>query len=43
VKRWLLALILLGPITLLVVGTLIEIARRKSEPAPRPALTSAPR
>jgi hypothetical protein len=28
VKRWLLAVILLGPVLLLVVGTAVEIVRR---------------
>jgi hypothetical protein len=34
-------LILLGPVLLLVGGTLIEIARRTSNPAPPPAAISA--
>jgi hypothetical protein len=40
VKRWLLLVILLGPIALLVIGTLFEIAHRAGAPRTPPALTT---
>lgn len=40
-KRWLLAIILLGPVLLLVGGTLIEIARSAGGSTALPASTPA--
>jgi hypothetical protein len=41
-RRWLLLIILLGPIVLLVVGTAVEFARRTVADARRPVTAPQP-